>query len=93
MPDLQERSVISFVYVTSHGFILLRSRPSTAAIVSPAAQCEPAQNYGHGNPNIGSHHFSTFFSPRSSLKRVVSLTVFSSQRLITSSNAVVRDSN
>ena len=52
-------SVISFVYVTSHGFILLRSGPSAAMLVSPAPQYEPAKNHYQSNPTIGSHYYST----------------------------------
>jgi hypothetical protein len=52
-------SVISLVYMTSHGFILLRNRPSTAVTVPPAQQCEPAKNHDQNNPNKGSHPHGT----------------------------------
>jgi hypothetical protein len=49
-------SVISFVHMTAHGFILIRSRPSAALLVSPAPQGEPAKNRCQSNPNVGSHY-------------------------------------
>jgi hypothetical protein len=52
-------SVIKFAYVTSHGFILLRSRPRAAMLVPPAPQYEPAKNHCQSNPKVRLHYYST----------------------------------
>jgi hypothetical protein len=52
-------SVISLVYVTSHGFILLDSRPSAKMSIAPAPKYEPATKHYQTNPTIGTHHEGT----------------------------------